>query len=90
MFGHGETFSSYPYITRECNETIFEYSHSVRYTHRSNSREWVDNYSKAQIIKIISPRGWGINPYFEKTFVGYLAYPIFSYYDYQEAWFKSF
>nr|KAJ0203815.1 hypothetical protein LSAT_V11C500253880 [Lactuca sativa] len=45
---------------------------------------------KAQILKDISLEDWAFNPHFEKSLVGYAFYPSFSYYDYQEAWFKAF
>ena len=90
LFGHGQTFFSTSYKTRDYYQTILEESGSVRFTHRSNSQERTIDYSKAQIIKIISHENWWINPYSEKALIGFPAYPRYSYYDYQEAWFKAF
>nr|KAJ0211747.1 hypothetical protein LSAT_V11C400171540 [Lactuca sativa] len=85
LFGHGQTFYSDPYKTREYYQTIFQQSSSICFTHRSNSSERTIDSSKAQILKVISPQDWSLNPHSEKILVGYPAYPNYSYYDYQEA-----
>nr|KAJ0212633.1 hypothetical protein LSAT_V11C400169610 [Lactuca sativa] len=66
-------------------QTIIECFGSLKFTHRSNSREESIEYSKAQILKIFSLGGWGVNPYFDKILLGYLANPKFSYYGYHNA-----
>ena len=88
LFGHGKTFYSDAYKNREYYQTILESSGSVRFTHTSNQQERNIDYSKAHILKIITPQNWG-NPHAQKP-LPFLSYPSYSYYDYQEAWFKVF
>nr|KAJ0189626.1 hypothetical protein LSAT_V11C800397260 [Lactuca sativa] len=72
LFGRGKTFYSNLYKTIEYYQTILQESGSICFTHHSNSSEGTIDYSKAQILKVISPQDWSINPYSEKILVGYL------------------
>ena len=90
LFGQGKTFYVDSYKTREYYQAILQESGSVNFVHRSNSKEGNIDFSKAHIIKIISPESWVPNLHSEKPLISYPAYPRFSYYDYQDAWTKAF
>nr|GEY77652.1 hypothetical protein CTI12_AA175730 [Tanacetum cinerariifolium] len=47
-------------------------------------------YSKVKILKFLSLEEWGNKPQTNKVLAGYPEYAAYNYYDYQEAWYKTF
>lgn len=90
LFGQGKTFCQNSFKTREYYQAILQESGSVQFNHRSNSNQGNIDFSKAHIIKIISPENWAPNLQAEKPLLSFPSYPRYTYFDYQDAWTNAF
>jgi hypothetical protein len=91
LYPKGCHFYTNDYQNREYYQTILIDTKSIVIEHTFNDK--VPNYidcSKVKILNVISPEEWSIKPFSHKTLSGYSTYPVYNYYDYQEAWFKAF
>nr|GEX03504.1 nucleotide-binding alpha-beta plait domain-containing protein [Tanacetum cinerariifolium] len=61
----------------------------VYHTYSKEFRKKIE-YSKVKILKVLSLEEWSNKPHTNKVLAGYLEYAAYNYYDYQEAWYKTF
>nr|GFA48203.1 hypothetical protein CTI12_AA175730 [Tanacetum cinerariifolium] len=75
----------------EYYETILQETRSivVYHTYSKENPKKIE-YSKVKIFKVISLEEWGSKPHINKVLAGCSNYPAYNYYDYQEAWYKTF
>lgn len=78
---------------REYYEAILEDTGSFRITHNKNPKQnssFQVDFSKVQILKVLSLSDWGLRPFMNKALSNYSKIPAYNYYDYQNAWFNVF
>ena len=91
IFPPNTHFFNNEFQTREYYEAILLESKSVIITHTPD-RDNPDliGSSKVKILRVLSLEDWGDNPYINKVLRSFPVYPGYNYYDYQEAWTKTF
>ena len=70
--------------------SLFSYTKSVQISHIKNTENTHIAYSKCKILKIISKKDWGQNPFTHKSFSHNFIPQTFDYSDYKEAWYNTF
>ncbi|GKA90306.1 hypothetical protein Tco_0812176 [Tanacetum coccineum] len=91
LFLKEANFYKNDFQTRQYYEAILLDSHSVQIRHNYSKTEPEKiEFSKVKIIKVISLKEWGNRPFINRTLSCYPEYPAYNYYDYMEAWDKTF
>ena len=76
--------------TRRFYEFILVDTESVQISHIKNTESTNIAYSKCKILKFISEKDWGQNPFTHKSFSQHFVSQTFDYSDYKEAWYNKF
>nr|GEZ43917.1 hypothetical protein CTI12_AA175730 [Tanacetum cinerariifolium] len=91
LYPRNTHFYNNDWQTQEYYETILQETRLIVVYHTYNKENPKKiEYSKVKIFKVISLEEWGNKPHTNKVLAGYSEYPAYNYYDYQEAWYKTF
>ena len=91
LYPKGCHFYNGEYKTREYYQAILQDSESALIRHNFNNQDPSKiAYSQVKILRVLTLEDWNSKPYISKTLSNFPSYPQYNYYDYQEAWEKTF
>ena len=90
IYPKGSHFYVDDYKNREYYQCILIDTESVEISHNCNKDDPKIAFSQVKILKVLTLEEWGSKPYISKVLSNFPSYPQYNYYDYQEAWEKTF
>ena len=90
IYPQGSHFYVDDYKNREYYQSILIDTGSVEISHNCNKNDPKIAFSQVKILKVLTLEEWGSRPYISKVLSNFPSYPQYNYYDYQEAWEKTF
>ena len=91
LYPKGSHFYTDDYKNREYYQSILIDTESVIIKHNFNKGDSSKiAFSQVKIFKVLTLEYWNSKPYISKTLSNFPSYPQFNYYNYQEAWEKTF